>query len=172
MKERPILFSAPMVRAILGGTKTQTRRPVKNLGFVTGIGHLLNGSDNRSEWPDFCPHGKTGDRLWVRETWHPDSSKIDGSPAYKADVDYDTSDCKWKPSIYMPRKASRIDLEITGIRVERLHDISEEDCRAEGIIITDALTLWRAYQSLWESINGKSSWGLNPWVWVIEFRRI
>lgn len=184
MKERPILFSAHMVRAILDGRKTQTRRPVKNLGFVTGIGHVLNGSDDRSEWPDFCPHGKLGDRLWVRETWsqHPQFADI----AFRADgEEFEDSDGftwipKWKPSIHMPRKASRIDLEITGVRVERLHDISEEDAIAEGVQITDEHTGCaddidshaHAYKFIWESINGKGSWDLNPFVWVVEFKRI
>ena len=179
MKERSILFSAPMVRAILGGRKTQTRRPVKNLGFVPGIGHVLNGSDDSSEWPDFCPHGKTGDRLWVRETFLQDTEGF----IYRADGDFE-GNAKilggWRPSIYMPRWASRILLEVTNVRVERLHDISEEDAIAEGVQITDEYTGCaddidshaHAYKFLWDSTNGKGSWDLNPFVWVIEFRRI
>lgn len=209
MKERPILFSAPMVRAILDGIKTQTRRPVKNIGFVTGIGHVLNGSDNRSEWPDFCPYGKTGDRLWVRETWGYRTKGSDiimgthwENPLYRANADacgllghdgfgpiYE-EDILWRSSIHMPRSASRISLEITGVRVERLQDISEGDAIAEGVeeldghfneaeycaiakkigcCIGDSKPV---YAQLWESLNGPGSWDLNPFVWVLEFRRI
>lgn len=207
MKERPILFSAPMVRAILDGIKTQTRRPVKNYGMAPGIGNILKGSDDIKEWPDFCPYGKTGDRLWVRETWINDYDR-DGY-LYKADCHEDgtiprlSSGAgglgggvgyavikKWKPSIHMPRRASRISLEITGVRVERLQDISEEDAIAEGVeeldghfneadycaiakkiscCIGDSKPV---YAQLWESLNGKGSWDLNPFVWVIEFKRI
>lgn len=197
-KERPILFSAPMVRAILDGTKTQTRRiaKVNNEGCKPGMitpnaGFVPRTIENHIQ---YCPYGKPGDRLWVRETWHPDSSKVDGSPAYKADVYYDTSDCKWKSSIHMPRWASRINLEITGIRVDRLQDISEEDAIAEGVekwVVGDGfwrdysltkdqeevgappmLSAYESYKTLWESLNGKGSFDLNPFVWVIQFKRL
>jgi hypothetical protein len=148
MKERPILFSAPMVRAILDGRKTQTRRVIKEK-LMRGEGAHVNN----------CQYGKPGDRLWVRETfcYHDYLARY----LYKADG---VTGVKWKPSIFMPRIASRIMLEITGIRVERLQDISEEDAIAEG---WPKSSDW--YRSLWESINGQGSWVLNPWVWVIEF---
>ena len=182
MKERPILFSAPMVRAILDGRKTQTRRIVKNIGIVPGIGEILKGSDDIKEWPELCPYGKPGDRLWVRETfcYHDDLAMY----LYKAD---DVTCCKWKPSIHMPRIASRILLEVVNVRVERLNDISEEDAIAEGInlpspyvgigmdgeVIESETISWMPsdyYKELWESINGPGSWDLNPWVWVVEFK--
>lgn len=194
MKERPILFSAPMVRAILDDRKTQTRRIIKNIGIVPGIGEVLNGSDDAKEWPDFCPYGKQGDRLWVRETFNIND---DGHYIYAADLNdagVTKWAAKWKPSIHMPRLASRITLEITGIRIDRLQDISEEDAIAEGISrvpfrpcdgwpICDGYMVGKddgvsglkhkakvAYQELWESINGKGSWDLNPFVWVVEFK--
>lgn len=191
-KERPILFSAPMIRAILNGTKTQTRRIAKSIGIAQGIGHVCNGSDNIRDWPQFCPYGKPGDRLWVRETFLQDSNGF----IYRADGDFEGNSKilgGWMPSIYMPRKASRITLKITNIRVERLQDISWNDAIAEGVYddgkacvceqpldfvrscgncggrLIDAIDL---YKQLWESINEKGSWDLNPWVWVIEFKRI
>ena len=180
MKERPILFSAPMVRAILDGRKTQTRRIVKqkHLPFLENItGNFLDGKWDQRPFP----YGKPGDRLWVRETfcYHDDLAMY----LYKAD---DVTCCKWKPSIHMPRNASRILLEITGVRVERLQDISEEDAIAEGCIKfpfeddhaytfydddkTGHATHTGAYRKLWESLNGPGSWDLNPWVWVVEFK--
>ena len=195
MKERPIIFSSPMVRAILDGRKSQTRRIVKNIGIAPGIGPILKGSDDAKEWPQYCPYGKPGDRLWVRETWqgplfydeipedwNSDKYKTPEYCYYKASgdsCDFTDSDDnfveRWSPSIHMPRWASRILLEVTNVRVERLHDISEEDAIAEGcnpaIVGSDLEHLkYRAgYQTLWESINGQGSWVLNPWVWVIEF---
>ena len=175
--DRPILFSAPMVRAILAGTKTQTRRVCKP-AEAQGMTYVVNCMDGtwrneEGDMPSFrCPHGVPGDRLWVREShwWFKDE------PA----------------SIHMPRWASRITLEVTGVRVERLQDISEADAIAEGIEqmpceVPDT-KLWRnytpdngwtprvampqnSYRSLWESINGQGSWDANPWVWVVEFRR-
>lgn len=196
MKERPILFSAPMVNSILNGTKTQTRRIAKGVGIAPGIGQVLKGSDDIKEWSDLCPYGKPGDRLWVRETfcYHDDLAMY----LYKAD---DVTCCKWKPSIHMPRSASRILLEVKNVRVELLQDISEEDAIDEGLkaITKDGKLIkygipdrdgypgaddfgWNwgdwdkspvlAYKRLWQSINGKGSWDLNPFVWVIEFKRI
>jgi len=199
MKERPILFSAPMVRALLDGSKTQTRRVVKTdivLGreaLFAPRGRNLHAPtfllpDAKDQAAAYCPHGKPGDRLWVRETFREWPDGI----AYRANYsNQEMADVHkpWKPSIFMPRAASRITLEITGVRVERLHDISEDDCWAEGIeqvmhdfddasqctmakrigaSIEDAKPL---YAQLWESINGPGSWDLNPWVWVIEFKR-
>ena len=189
MKERPILFSAPMVRAILDGRKTQTRRIVKNIGIVPGIGEILKGSDDIKEWPELCPYGKPGDRLWVRETFKQHDEVI----SYKADGTWITDfqhtgginpheNITWIPSIHMPRNASRILLEITGVRVERLQDISECDAKAEGSYVCDyfgrrlldqssnqGCYKW-GYRSIWESLNGTGSWDLNPFVWVIEFK--
>lgn len=170
VKERPILFSAPMVRAILDGRKKQTRRVVK---FKKKIGVL-----NNDEFLMLCPHGKRGDRLWVRESFLQDS----GGFIYRADGDFE-GNAKilggWRPSIFMPRWASRILLEITNVRVERINDISEEDAIAEGVDgEKEAAAIgstWydkprRAYRRIWESINGQGSWDLNPFVWVIEFK--
>ena len=227
MKERPILFSAPMVRAILNGSKTQTRRVLKPQppGEADSM-FICHHPDPRPHFYAFdgtalmdfavpCPYGKPGDQLWVRETWrkgfYPDTSDRSwrgGSTEtylYRADEGSEIFKRGWKPSIHMPREASRIQLEITNIRIERLQDISAEDCKAEGILpnwcgdlagfdgdehgwlpfelrpgeenipgvdIYEQLTPQRAYQVLWESINGPGSWDANPWVWVVEFRRI
>ena len=225
MKERPILFSAPMVRAILAGTKTQTRRVVKPVGKDEGFvlqdygdgfwpyrsedgesGFYRDRDGYDMEERIKCPYGKTGDRLWVREAF-----AIVPRTAYRCsegvqqtlrpDDDHDAAiyregwvrskgGFRWRPSIHMPRWASRITLEITGVRVERLQDISEADCWAEGVeqvmhdftkesqidmayrlglCIDDAKPL---YAQLWESINGPGSWEANPWVWVVEFKGV
>lgn len=215
MKERPILFSGPMVRAILEGRKTMTRRAMKQQphegvdavewqdqiivgmnvpdqsGFAMMRGGVIESEAIR------CPYGEPGDRLWVRETHkgfiqydgqqvvqyaasgnrqyhvdrpdgHPEGGMLNGECC--ADI--------WRPSIYMPRWASRINLEITGVRVERLQDITEEDAIAEGVLgatvgedgtrgcfVTD-------FCYLWSKINGQASWDANPFVWVVEFRRV
>lgn len=166
MKERPILFSAPMVKAILSGTKTQTRRIVKPQQFPLGTCVA-------------CPYGTVGDRLWVRETWLQVPAGIafraDGGDHYGAG-----GKLKWRPSIFMPRAASRITLEVTGVRVERLQGISEDDAEAEGVAAephngscVDRRCFVKAYASLWDSLNAKRSpWSSNPWVWVLSFRRI
>jgi hypothetical protein len=178
MKERPILFSAPMVRALLDGTKTQTRRAVKypapdgKSGWhptATGWNFLPGGSDR-----PVCPYGRIGDQLWVREAWAPKAIDPECTTvAYRATDD----ECNgpWKPSIHMPRWASRILLEVTGVRVERLLDISESDAIAEGVEpLTHPGAVFRpaasAYSDLWEQINGTGSWAANPWVWVVEFK--
>ena len=191
-KERPILFSAPMVRAILDGRKTQTRRIAKvtdkdcKPGMITPLAGFVPRTI--ANHISYCPYGKTGDRLWVRETF----KQYNGIISYKADGNWisDFNDIdnfnpheniKWKPSIHMPRSASRILLEITGVRVERLKDISEEDAMAEGVDgENEAAKIgaeWyekpkRAYRRLWEQIDGPGSWDLNPLVRVVEFRRI
>ena len=205
MKERPILFSAPMVRAILDGRKTQTRRIIKNIGIVPGIGEVLNGSDDAKEWPEFCPYGKPGDRLWVRETHWMDKRDIlcavmdldgfavdahqAGRNKFVKDFDSLKNNKFWKKrsSIHMPRIVSRILLEITGVRVERLINISNVDAIAEGIELEQGTAHWKnydtspggwrywnspvqSYRTLWESLNGTGSWNLNPWVWVVEFK--
>lgn len=208
MKERPILFSAPMVRAILAGTKTQTRRIVKaqpnpdisptfqGLKFVDGFwrAHFNNLEITIPRFPSGiyvgqfnCPYGKPGDRLWVKETWRTvaeangipprDLTNVESFTHYEADGP-DRTMGKLRPSIFMPRWASRITLEVAGIRVERLQDISEADARAEGTLSTRMPNgiNWSVaqvgYKHLWESINGPGSWDANPWVWVVEFSRM
>lgn len=187
-KERPILFSGEMVRAILDGRKTQTRRvmmPQPNP--ITGT--PVRGKVYTSGWfedgpaPDYvyklCPYGQTGDRLWVRETW------ADCDPIrFRADLFrglWKDNDQVWKPSIFMPRWASRITLEVLRVRVERVQDISEVDAKAEGVdlscgpmVHSDYPNYKRTYHQLWDSINVKRGypWASNPWVWVIEFRRL
>lgn len=180
--ERPILFSAPMVRAILEGRKTQTRRIVKHqpLPWV--------GPDPPG-WPPPCPYGQLGDRLWVRETWAQPTSLDPGPTFYRADYPScvprqfenvpPAEAVRWRPSIHMPRWASRITLDVTGVRIERLQDISEADAMAEGVVETHAhlrdlgpcMEWCYAFEDLWTRINGAGSWNANPWVWVIEFKR-
>lgn len=214
MKERPILFSAPMVRAILEGRKTQTRRVVKPQCHP--FGDMLTANEVALEFSSGtrsvrCPYGQPGDRLWVKETYMPDpprdrtwcsvawedDKRLDGIPErfqiskhviFRASWD-GIELGGWKPSIHMPRWASRITLEITGVRVERLNEISILDSHAEGVGGTygetgislgfpglnhewDNKTAVEQYQWLWESINGPGSWDLNPWVWVVEFKGI
>lgn len=193
MKERPILFSAPMVRALLAGTKTQTRRiakPVRHpdLGNVYAPGALVLEHEPQHVIDRCCPYGRPGDRLWVRETHNTHG----GLATYRADgdwiADYHREEpqqprLRWVPAIHMPRTASRITLEITGTRVERLQDISEEDAKAEGAPgyeegldapPPDGDHEWSyraSFQRLWEQINGPGAWAKNPWVWVVEFER-
>lgn len=254
VKERPILFSGPMVRAILDGSKTQTRRVVKEPREAT-----VHGRRSAREWSHadpglgaggylhwafesadagvmstrvYCPFGSPGDRLWVRETFALSQFDVDAAfppdtknpndwdgPVYRADGEHQgggwtTSDGKgnvtptappWRPSIHMPRWASRITLELTDVRVERLQAISEDDAKAEGAreigdvgcpcegdeeepgphlascawshldVDPDDCPLASAFALLWDGINGKRpgySWDENPWVWVVEFRRV
>lgn len=220
--ERPILFSAPMVRALLDGSKTQTRRVVKPQpercelgGFITtdkqgrrwahGLGS--NEAGTRRNFLYRCPYGKPGDRLWVRETYADAGCRL----TYRADAD-DGAHCqvkKWTPAIHMFRADSRILLEIISVRVERLQDISEADADAEGcerldserevadwalcdrcggtrlhralgpnggviedVDCVECDTYVKRYKHLSESINGAGSWDANPWVWVVEFKRV
>ncbi|MGE5922001.1 hypothetical protein ACQJ1L_06015 [Klebsiella quasipneumoniae subsp. similipneumoniae] len=205
--ERGMIFNAEMVRAILDGRKTQTRRPIKwKQTRFTEIGEREDGS----KWPwsedaehafDFwhpCPFGSVGDRIWVRETFQGplfdfdlmDSYCKDSTPfeksefcVYKADgvpapEFYDADDelhyC-WRPSIHMPRWASRILLEITDVRVERLKSISDRDALREGCSAADMKSgdcVADVFARLWASIYGSDSWNANPWVWVIEFKRV
>ena len=193
MKEKPILFSAEMVRAILDGRKTQTRRVSTYQRFLwTENGIAAQDGDS----PVACPYGKVGDHLWVRETWssYINAITLEVGYVYKASHGLLPGQ-KWKPSIHMPRKASRITLEITNVRVEHLQDISEQDAIAEGIINEVYVqgeplsSCWWNYQnkiygsaldspidsfrSLWNLINAtKHPWESNPWVWVIEFKRV
>jgi hypothetical protein len=190
--ERPILFSARMVRALLAGTKTQTRRIVKHqVGeshwkpTETVFWYHEDDSVPIAEAHEFCPYGQPGDRLWVRESLRRHGNH---SAQYVADGSYAIEPFPWRwkrdtlPSIHCPRDASRITLQITspGIRIERLQDITEEDCRAEGCAgghdsipsYDFSATPREHYSWLWKSINGVSSWNANPWVWVIEFKRL
>lgn len=199
MKERPIIFSAPNVRAILAGRKTMTRRVCK------GQRELSNEHDFQL---DRCPYGQPGDRLWVRETflhepadycWEA-SVSIPSRPAmtiYRADADPTGSDTAgWKSPIHMPRSLSRITLEIESVRVDRLQDISEADAMAEGVerifpaghpadtgpnhytaegperVSLNQPTAVGAFRALWALINGEGSWTANPWVWVLAFKRV
>jgi len=238
MKERPILMSAPMVRASLAGTKTQTRRVMQRQKKHDFTDYTLFGQQGHSDgdwvaiehapdWPDGkedqcrCPYAsRRGDRLWVRETHR----KVFGQTAGWIETDYRATythgdrlgdlvgkPAKWTPAIHMPRAASRITLEVTDVRVERLQEISEADAWAEGIqqladgaqrsavmalagvmasnpklsrrgflasvaaaglMSSQNVTARAAYAHLWESINGQGSWDANPWVWVIEFKRL
>jgi hypothetical protein len=186
MKERPILFSAPMVNEILDGHKSQTRRVVKpQPEYVDGFwSHKGRGILDLTRIP--CPYGKVGDRLWVKETHRFDGldpkiaiqQKDPDSVMYRADEDFDGV-C-WRPSIFMSRWMSRITLEIMAVRIERLHAITERNAQAEGCTVSEECdgagiplhTAVYAYRDLWNQINGAGSWDKNPWVWVIEFRRV
>ena len=194
MITRPILFSGAMVRALLDGSKTQTRRALKVRCQEIGErddGSLWPWSENPDTAADHwhaCPYGQPGDRLWVRETF---CDLGDGEIEYRADGECDANVVpRWTPSIHMPRAASRILLEIVSVRVERLQDISAADAKAEGVRPDevrqiscfglgqkdrDALrkeAAVRPYSVLWESINGAGSWQTNPWVWVVEFKQV
>lgn len=246
MTERPILFSAPMVQAILEGRKTQTRRIVKPMhglqatwlsqetlnsvphGEMSGGGWQMHnpraGTHHMGVYVEHnsplgwirCPYGVPGDRLWVRETWgsadqfyQSHENETPSVVAYRADLaaiqwdaepprkipKYDVDQwnwdtMRWRPSIYMPRWASRLTLEVVSVRVERLHDISEEDAKAEGVepfpdtspdeqvipgpgfngAVMKNQRHRFAFYVLWDSINGEGSWDANPWVWVVEFK--
>ncbi|WP_321865682.1 hypothetical protein [Paraburkholderia tropica] len=223
-RERPILFNGPMVRAILDGSKTQTRRIVRDqppvdCGFVStavfnptvidrkGLEQpgpeIFGAYSEDGSWGCKCPHGAPGDLLWVRETH--DVNRIgyeeswSNGRTYHAGIKYraddgradfeisenlyqDLSDSEsqgWTPSIHMPRWASRITLEVTGVRVERLQAISEADAEAEGIDFLrqvpdcdETLTARDLFHCLWDAVTPKGAdWAANPWVWVIDFQR-
>ena len=203
MKETPILFSGPMVRALLEGRKTQTRRVVKPQPFHYQAGGcwMLEVRGNarclgQSDWLEGCPYGQPGDRLWVREAWqalHSDdrvkprdilpTTDRSAWPCYPASGDY-VMGGRIRPSIHMPRWASRLSLELTAMRVERLLAITEADALAEGITpcpggafgVEDPFTphnsAVKAYFALWDSLNDARGfgWASNPWVWVLEFK--
>ena len=228
MKERGMIFNSEMVRAILDGRKTQTRRIMKvqpesnQLGLLLITDSTKHSDIGKYHWAESnatgnhvrsklfsCPFGAVGDRIWVRETWgvvshafSDDGLMIDWVPdrpataihempfgngyysgyaIYAADGDFTWGDddgyedgrsC-WKPSIHMPRAASRILLEITNVRVERLRSMSQDDARAEGVIAASGpMEAGLAFRELWDSIYGEESWKANPWVWVIKFKRI
>lgn len=178
-KERPILFSGPMVRAILDGRKTQTRRLVKltDSGRVKEPGSPRNWHLDDHAAVNACPFGRPGDRLWVRETFRACSDRV----LYAATEERPM--LGWEPSIFMPRKWSRLTLEITDVRVQRLQEISEQDATAEGLgagVVShgwqrNAVVLSSAvgrFRMLWDQINGKRApWESNPWAWAITFRR-
>lgn len=185
MKERPILFSTEMVKAILDGRKTMTRRVIKPQPEYTECSYTVR---LRSK----CPYGVIGDRLWVRETYFPNEGQTPNI-IYKADWNdrHETGiifACAWKPSIFMPRKYSRITLEITNIRVERVQEISEEEAKKEGVgdpydyqdgdyydvLDFDGVEINKcAFAGLWDSINGKKyPWTKNPYVFVIGTKKI
>lgn len=188
-RERPILFKDDMIRAILEGRKTQTRRIVKPCKCKESLcelaPHEIAGEINRGHYRN-CPYGKPGDRLWVRENFlqlmH--GQVTDGRVKYCASIDPRSTgtpknDGYWwrkRPSIHMPRWASRITLEITDVRVERLQDISIDDAKAEGSPTHGhsgaEISARKGFRHLWGRINGHESWDANPWVWVIEFKRI
>lgn len=211
MKERPILFSAPMVRAILEGRKTQTRRilkPGKDRAMgVELAAHEIAGEINQGIYEN-SKYGEPGDRLWVRESWaagacadklspselHPGTwLKDNGGLWYPADGAVPHTPIsprgKGRPSIHIPRWASRINLDITALRVEKLQDITEEDARAEGVLYvpghgeitqeelradpgySNYLNCRLGFRALWETLNGEASWRSNPWVYVIGFPR-
>lgn len=222
MKERPMLFSGPMVRALLDDSKTQTRRVMKTqlvYGLVANLfnsWYLPRGDSGGTLYPNgkekilaTCPYGQPGERIWVRETfvqgwdYDPVTDRIqqfdvdgkqlpmktwyraDGADIGWCDADGWQANTPWKPSIHMPRSASRINLEITQVRIERLQSISESDAMAEGIVrqpdggygLADtthyhATDPRQSYFSLWEAINGDGSVEANPWVWCVTFRRL
>jgi len=176
-RERPILFSAPMVRAILAGQKTQTRRVVKGIALDWLTPGMFTPEYTADPENGLCPYGKPGDRLWVREAW---ARTIVGTGTemvvYREGDNRTDYGGPWKPGIHMFRRDSRITLEITGVRVERLQAISEADALAEGVEPSalgtvralHSSTARDAYLRLWESINGRGSWAANPWVWVLD----
>ena len=184
-----MIFNGEMVRALLDGRKTQTRRPVKvphidRDAMCELSGNELAGELSAGNYRN-SPHGKPGDRIWVRETWARYNIDQDSHDmAYRATPPADwPEEGRWRPSIHMPRWASRLTLEITGVRVERLKSISQEDAQDEGMELTgwrptysdpdSGGEVWTPYDNfaqLWESIYGEGSWQANPWVWVIEFK--
>lgn len=198
MKSRPIIMRAEEVRVILDGRKTQFRRPIKPQPVLTVFPSPCWWEHTRKPWMPIggvhqdrwkCPHGQPGDRLWVRETWRCrggreyEYQQHQASIVYRADVEPVESSCnEWRPSIHMPRWASRITLEIVRVRVERVGDITEEDAKSEGIKIGEDRSHSfaehglpyhphaDAFGNLWQSTHG--TWNANPWVWVVEFRRI
>lgn len=220
MREHPIIFSGPMVRAILEGRKTQTRRVVKpqpSAGVRDSV-FARSGLEDGHGRELRCPYGQPGDRLWVRETWGYRCG-IGVNPTTEAVIEYRADRARsklpvpngqpglprqrpnmthpellawwgrWRPSIHMPRWASRITLEITDVRVERVQDISEADARAEGVLwvpghgeiepadleegYSNYLNCRGGFQVLWDSINAKKyPWSANPWVWALTFKRV
>ena len=197
MKEHGIIFNAEMVRAILDGRKTQTRRLVNSVPTTHDFhGWIMSSTcakdEGKAVWAIGdspllkdpirlnCPLGKIGDRLWVRETWQCGLC-TESTFAYKAthkptDLEEGWNEkIKWRPSSQMPRWASRILLEITGVRVERVQEISQEDAKAEGFVgdgLSWSPSAYGQFADMWMSIYGAESWNSNQWCWVIEFKQI
>ncbi len=212
-KERPILFSGPMVRAILAGRKTQTRRVLnpqpkwvpyqheearKDSGFWGWQRTPNQFVDSSSgDFRSYSPYGQPGDRLWVRETWvlgrasFQERTDTPLAPAqrggarapviFRANEIHNDEEFKWKPSIFMPRWASRITIEVTGIRVQRVQEITAKGACEEGIFDDGKYQIEAplpypvaTFKHLWDSINSKRGfgWEMNPWVWVVEFRKV
>ena len=208
MTSRPILFSAPMVRALLAATKYQTRRIIKpqpapfiqqtpdrhpttrtapyidaycgerkteaNPRGMSREWHWWTADNRLGEHAARCPYGQPGDRLWVRETWAHVGDEFEGHCEYAATCE--VSGIKWKPSIHMFRNDSRLTLEITDVRAERLQEISEEDAKAEGAEAIGwggfgPITFLNGYRMIWNQINGPGSWDANPFVWAVSFKR-
>lgn len=200
MKWHPILFSDEMVRAILDGRKTQTRRVIKDTGFycIDEDVHGESAERERKALAAHCPYGAPGDRLYVKEAWCQKTD--DGRFIYNADGNVDSTCCHyradgvevfkddgdggaeftkagylaspWASPRFMPKRVARIWLEIVDVRVERLQDISEEDAKAEGVQIGGTPATYRGgFAALWDAINGKKCpWKDNPWVWVCSPR--
>lgn len=199
MNERPIIFNGDMVRAILDGRQTQTRRPIVpqpvsfrngwyDWGYAVGASRATSPKSvfwnaeayaERGEAPPlapYCPFGQPGDRLWVRETWWPEMYYEPCPVLYATDADRPPMGFRWRPSIHMPRWASRITLEITDVRVQRLQEISLADIEHEGVDYWNApdKSPADAFSTAWDSIYAKRGlgWEQNPWVWAITFRRL
>jgi len=218
-KEHSLIFSGPMVNAILDGRKTQTRRIVTHIasiGRITEFGRSTTKGydgtfrDSKLRWHDLdhdellvrCPYGNIGSNIWVRETWrlldcNNQGCCIEYNTIAESEKDIVFSNEKsrkqawhyinkngWISPIYMPRWASRIDLRITDISVERVQDITEEDVEAEGCLLAEGYeelvrTFYQypyreVFQDLWNFLNAKRGfpWESNPWVWKIEFERV
>lgn len=204
MKERPILFNAEMVKAILSGRKTQTRRVMKRqpepsktrdgdfwfscdkMQTMVHVSEFIPGNSAIPDGHEFvsacCPIGAVGNQLWVRETFASgaDFGESDVGFFYRAtDPGWDDNDtgARWRPSIHMPRAASRIDLLITGVRVERLNSLTIADAKAEGYpaereIDGGSTDPWLWFRDIWDGIYPDNTFKVNPWVWVIEFERV
>lgn len=198
MKAKPIIFNGPMVRALLDGRKDQTRRVVKipdhdrwqhfhRLIEASSAGESVVAEfspDGFTKGHVSCPYGQLGDLLWVRETWGAHDQGFDAAEeasfiVYRAD-DARPNPQRWRPSIHMPRWASRLTLRITDVRVQRVQEISEEDAAAEGVERTHAGGPWgeesliESFSALWDSIYAKRGygWDANPWVWALTFEII
>lgn len=212
MKESPILFTTNTIKPILNGKKTVTRRIVKThkcfkeWGCTVDDAYAVQKDNNGEFWflvagdmgyagPVKCRYGKAGDRLWVKETfkdypqgggcWYRADMPIHikaKDTEFDEDVDMVDSDFKWTPSIYMPREASRINLEVVSVTVEKLQDITEESAKAEGVMqigvcygkktLPSTASCRERYHALFDEINGDGAWDKNPWVYVIEFKRV
>lgn len=196
MNARPILFRDEMVDKLLMDWKTQTRRAIKPQPRTDAThgdieqsekypGEFFQWVDGGDKLPSFtCPYGVPGDLLWVRETWHTDTLPLEQaraehedmmseSPIYfRASVEELEAGYLWRPSIHLPRWASRLTLRITDIRVQRVQEITEYECEEEGVGHVMPHSAREMYAKLWDSINGKGAWRRNPWVWALTFEVI